>query len=124
MRLLLLSNSTPFGRGYLDHAIDALTRFLGDARRLAFVPFAARDREAYVEKVRARLVPAGFEVEGVPANGEGGRRVLDRAQAVFVGGGNTFRLLETLQRTGLLDDLRTRVIAGLPYVGASAGTNI
>jgi dipeptidase E len=43
---------------------------------------------------------------------------------VFVGGGNTFRLLDALQRTGLLVVLRARVLDGLPYMGASAGTNI
>src|SRR6185295_14640441 len=46
------------------------------------------------------------------------------AEAVSVGGGNTFRLLDTLQRSGLLGPLRLRVLAGMPYVGASAGTNI
>jgi dipeptidase E len=124
MRLLLLSNSTPFGRGYLDHAIDAIARFFGDARRLAFVPYALQDREAYLDKVRRRLGPSGFEVENVPADADTGRAALARAEGIFVGGGNTFRLLDTLQRTGLLEEIRARVTAGVPYMGASAGTNI
>src|SRR5262249_10516018 len=60
----------------------------------------------------------------VPADLEKARAVLDRAQGLFVGGGNTFRLLDTLQRTGLLEEIRARVTAGLPYMGARAGTNI
>ena len=58
---------------------------------------------------------------GLAADDDG---ALADADAVFVGGGNTFRLLRTLQRTGHLDALRARVRSGLPYMGASAGTNI
>jgi dipeptidase E len=50
--------------------------------------------------------------------------VLDEAEAVFVGGGNTFRLLARLQQAGLVETLRDRVAAGMRYMGASAGTNL
>jgi len=122
-RLLLLSNSTEHGQGYLDHAMPAIRDFLGAVRRLAFVPFALRDGEAYTAKVRARFEKEGIEVQGLRPEGSEAS-VLDGAEAVFVGGGNTFRLLDTLQRTGLLDTLRRRARAGAPYLGASAGTNI
>ena len=123
MRLLLLSNSTEHGQGYLDHAMPAIRELLAPVRRLVFVPFALRDREAYSARVRARFESEGIEVQGLePESSEA--RVLDGAEAVFVGGGNTFRLLDTLQRTGLLDALRRRARAGAPYLGASAGTNV
>jgi len=122
-RLLLLSNSTNHGAGYLDHAMEAVASFLGPARRLLFVPFALRDQEAYTQKARARLAEAGIEVAGLTADAAG-LRALAQAEAVFVGGGNTFRLLDRLQRSGLLDALRRRVLSGMPYLGASAGTNI
>lgn len=123
MRLLLLSNSTNHGERYLDHAMDAIRGLLGPVRRLCFVPFALHDTEGYTEKARARFAEAGVEVEGLTAD-EAGRERLLAAQAVFVGGGNTFRLLDRLQRSGLLDVLRDRVRGGMPYLGASAGTNI
>ena len=122
-RLLLLSNSTNHGAGYLDHAMDAVVSFLGPVRRLVFVPFALRDHEAYTQKARARLAAAGIEATGLRADAQGAR-ALGEAEAVFVGGGNTFRLLDRLQRTGLLDALRRRAAEGMPYMGASAGTNI
>ncbi len=122
MRLLLLSNSTNHGQGYLDHAMATLLRFL-PGRRLLFVPFALRDQEAYAGKVRARLAREGFAVDRLTADAAG-REALADAEAVFVGGGNTFRLLDTLQRAGFVDLLRARVRGGMPYVGASAGTNI
>jgi len=123
MRLFLLSNSTQHGQGYLDHAMPALRDFLGPVRKLVFVPFALRDREAYTAKVRARFEKEGIEVQGLRAESSEATAVA-AAEAVFVGGGNTFRLLDTLQRTGLLDAIRRQARAGAPYLGASAGTNI
>lgn len=123
MRLLLLSNSTNFGGGFLDHAWDAIRSFLGPARRLLFVPFAQHDRAAYAQKVRDRFAGAGIEVDALTPDAAGQVTLLG-AEAVFVGGGNTFRLLDTLRRSGLLGLLRERVRGGLAYIGASAGTNI
>jgi dipeptidase E len=123
MRLLLLSNSTEHGQGYLDHAMPAVLKILGPVPRLLFVPFALRDREAYTAKVRTRFAREGIEVRALKPEGSESA-VVDAAEAVFVGGGNTFRLLDTLQSTGLLEALRRRVRGGAPYLGASAGTNI
>lgn len=120
-RLLLLSNSTNHGEGFLDHAIERILAFLGPRRRLAFVPFALRDHEGYAAKVRDRFAPAGVEVEEV---GRGGSGAVESAEALFVGGGNTFRLLDQLQRRGLVGTIRERVDAGMPYLAASAGTNV
>jgi len=121
MELLLLSSSTIYGTGYLDHAMGAIREWLGPRKRLAFVPFALADQETYIAQVRACLEPEGLEVVGVP---RAGRAVLEEAEAVFVGGGNTFRLLRTLQDEDLLDPLRRGALAGRPYLGSSAGTNI
>ena len=122
-RLLLLSNSTNHGAGYLDHAMEAIGSFLGPVRRLCFVPFALRDHPGYTARARERFVVAGIDVRAVPADAAGAA-ALETAEAVFVGGGNTFRLLDRLQRSGLLEVLRRRAAAGMPYLGASAGTNI
>jgi dipeptidase E len=121
--LFLMSNSTNHGEGYLDHAMGAILDFFGPARRLVFVPFALKDQAAYTLKARTRLEREGFTITGLSADAQG-HADLEAAEGVFVGGGNTFRLLDQLQRSGLLEALRTRVLAGLPYMGASAGTNI
>jgi len=122
-RLLLLSNSTNFGAGYLDHAMGAIIEFLGGVRGIAFVPFALQDQARYAAKARARFANEGVALEAATPDAEG-RSLLASAEAVFVGGGNTFRLLAALQRSGLLPVLRARAQAGMPYLGASAGTNI
>lgn len=121
-RLLLLSNSTNFGSGYLDHAMEAVLRFLGPARRLAFVPFALQDQARYAARVRERFEREGIEV--VRVTEDAGLATLESAGAVFVGGGNTFRLLGRLRSSGVLDALRRLAARGVPYLGSSAGTNI
>jgi dipeptidase E len=122
-RLLLISNSTNHGEGYLDHVLREIDAFLGPARRLVFVPFALKDRAGYGAKVRDRLAAIGVEVATLTAD-EAGRRMAGETEAVFTGGGNTFRLLKTLQDSRLLPLLRERALAGIPYLGSSAGTNI
>jgi dipeptidase E len=122
-RLLLISNSTTHGQGYLDHVLAEMDAFLGPVRRLTFVPFALKDREAYGAKARERLAAIGVEVATLTAD-EAGKRLARGTEAFFTGGGNTFRLLKALQDSGLLPILRARVLAGVPYMGSSAGTNI
>lgn len=122
-RLLLLSNSTNHGERYLAHVADELLALLGDRHRVLFVPFALYDRAAYAAKFRNRLADWGREVDELAADGTG-RRQIETAEAVFVGGGNTFRLLKTLQEADLLAPLRARALSGMPYMGASAGINL
>ena len=114
VRLLLNSSSNVHGYGYLDHVEPELRRFLAGARRVAFVPFAAFDHDAYTTKVRDRLAKMDLEVVGFEE--------VERADAIFAGGGNTFRLLKKLYESGLFERVRERVRAGVPYVGSSAGS--
>src|SRR5216684_4467965 len=116
MRLLLISSSIVHGYGYLDQPEPEIRAFLGSGQRLAFVPFAAHDHDAYTTKMRERLALMSLEVVGIEE--------LDIADAIFVGGGNTFRLLKTLYERSLIDVIRARVRDGLPYIGSSAGTVI
>ncbi|MEU8482920.1 dipeptidase PepE [Streptomyces sp. NPDC048641] len=123
MNLLLLSNSTQYGRDYLAHALDTVTGFLPPKARLAFVPYALADHDTYTDRVRGALEGARIGVRGVH-EGDDPVAELAAADAVFIGGGNSFRLLSALYRTGLRDALIESVGAGLPYMGASAGTNM
>lgn len=123
MRLLLLSNSTGFGEGYLDHAMEEITGFLGGVRSVLFVPFALADHAAYTAKARSRFAREGIALEGL-AEGGAAAGAIARAESIFVGGGNTFRLLRTLQSSGALSAIAERARGGMPYLGASAGTNI
>jgi dipeptidase E len=122
-RLLLISNSTAYGSGYLDHCIDTIEAFLAGIDRLVFISYALTDSEGYTARARARLKEVGVEVTGVHETGDH-RGVVAGAEALFIGGGNTFRLLERMYAYGLLEPIRERVADGMPYMGASAGTNV
>lgn len=119
MKLLLISSSVVHGFGYLDHAEAEIRRLLAGRRRVAFVPFALHDRDAYTAKVRERFALMDFDVVQVRNAAD-----IESAEAIFVGGGNTFRLLKTLYELELLGVIRDRVRAGMPYMGSSAGTVI
>jgi dipeptidase E len=121
--LLLLSNSTLHGHGFLEHALDAIRELLADRRTVHFAPFALADHEGYTARVAAALEPLGVDVVGL-GGGADARRLLDEAEVLFVGGGNTFRLLKAFQQLDVLERVRRRVEDGtLAYMGSSAGTN-
>ena len=119
-RLLLISNSTLYGRGYLDHAEAEIRRLLGALRRVLFVPFALADRDAYAAKAEARFAAFGYEVTSIH-RARDPWQAIDDADALFVGGGNTFRLLKALYDHEIVALIRRRVARGLPYIGSSAG---
>lgn len=120
--LLLLSNSTAPGRGFLEHALEAIRETLDGRRRLLFIPFASSGPDAYTEVMRRALAPLAVTVESAREAELPG--AIEACEAVFVGGGNSFRLLRSLSRSDALDALRSAVAAGVPYLGASAGSNL
>ncbi|MDA3146953.1 dipeptidase PepE [Leucobacter sp. UCMA 4100] len=121
--LLLLSNSTNAGMGYLEHAWQAVLPALDGVTELVFVPYSLADHDAYTQKVREAFAPHGITVKGVHEDGDPVATVR-QAQAIFVGGGNTFRLLDRLKQERLIVELHNHVAAGKLYMGASAGTNV
>jgi dipeptidase E len=107
----------------------ALAAFLGERRRVGFVTAAnLHDESAYFERVRATLAPPPPEGAGLePVHLRWNDAPLDtlaRVDALFMGGGNTYALLARLVASGLLGAIRERVAAGMPYAGASAGSNV
>src|SRR5262245_36461583 len=107
-RILLISNSTLYGSGYLAHAEAEIRDFLGDASRGLFVPFALYEREAYAASGRERFAKMGYELSSAHDAADPVQAVAE-TDAIFVGGGNTFRLLKTLYDRQLLDPIRQRV---------------
>ncbi|HEV7397528.1 MAG TPA: dipeptidase PepE [Pyrinomonadaceae bacterium] len=122
-RVLLISNSTLYGSGYLDHAESEIRSFLGTVGRVLFVPFALYDRDQYAARVGERFEKMGYGLDSIHTAADA-QHAVNNAEAVFIGGGNTFRLLKALYDTNVLHAIRDRVLAGMPYIGSSAGSNV
>src|SRR5258708_23457783 len=120
-RLLLISSSTLHGQGYLDHVEAEIGDFLGVARRIVFLPYAVHDRQAYASRVRDRFRAMGCALTSLHEVSNP-RRAVEEADAIFMGGGNTFRLLKSLYDCNLLSTIRQAVEGGIPYIGSSAGS--
>ena len=121
--LLLLSNSTAPGN-------EGFWSTLARPSRRCWVTAAAccscrcQQRPGRLHRCHAPDTgPAGLEVTGVHQARDLTAAVAD-AQAVFGGGGNSFRLLRTLTTLGVLEPLRQAAQAGVPYLAASAGGNL
>jgi dipeptidase E len=122
--LLLLSSSTVHGSGFLAYAMEPIRAFLEDRQEIVFVPFASHDHDSYTRQVAATLGPLGLRVGGLHTAADPGAAIRS-AGAVFVGGGNTFRLLRDMDRQHLLEVIRDAVADGsVRYMGASAGSNL
>ena len=122
-RILLLSTSTVFGSGYLEYARAEVDDFLREVRRVLFVPFALHDHAAYTRKVRERFAALNREVDSLHEANDM-KQAVAKAEAIFIGGGNTFRLLKRLYDHDVIEAIRVRVGEGLPYMGSSAGSNV
>ena len=125
-RLLLLSNSTNVGMGYLEHAKSHIASYLGkDIKRIAFVPYAGVtiSWENYVKRVSDAFAEIGYEIYSLHLESDP-VEALGKADAVAVGGGNTFKLVHDLYKTGLMQAIPDMVKQGLPYIGWSAGSNV
>ncbi len=124
-RLLLLSNSRNYGGSFLDHAEDWIRAFLGDGvKRAVFVPYAlTRGLDDYMALVSERFGRLNIPISSVH-RAKHPVKEIEGADAIIVSGGNTFHLLKQLYDNGTLWAIRERVLAGVPYIGWSAGSNV
>jgi len=120
-RLLLISNSTVHGRGYLDHVESEIRDFVENRTRVLFVPYALHDRRAYSAQAEHRLHDLGCEFTSVH-DVSNASRAIERSEVIFIGGGNTFRLLDELYKNNLIEPIRRAVRRGTLYIGSSAGS--
>ncbi len=125
MNLLLISNSTNAGEEYLKYPIAEIAKTLKGVSEVVFIPYAAVtfSYDEYEAKVQARFNELGIKVKSIH-HALNKRNFLRNAEAIVIGGGNTFALLKRMQEEDLLDMIHRRVKAGVPYIGWSAGSNV
>mgnify|MGYP000883481890 FL=1 len=126
MRLLLISNSTLHGSGYLDHCALEITGFLGSVKSILFIPFARPSgisHDEYAAKARERYAAMGIELTSIHEETDMQKAVAE-AESIFIGGGNSFLLASQLHNYSLIETIAGRVRGGMPYIGTSAGSNV
>jgi dipeptidase E len=104
--------------------IEEIKRFLGRSiDRMLFIPYAVNDYEAYVAAMIKLGINAGYGFDSIHRFNDP-QEAVKKAQAIYIGGGNTFRLLNELYAKDLIPVIRKRIQSGSPYIGISAGANV
>ncbi|MBZ9611014.1 dipeptidase PepE [Rheinheimera maricola] len=125
MQLLLLSSSRANNSAYLAPYINWITQHLQGVDELLFIPYAGISitYDDYLATVQQALAPQGITVRSIHQFNDV-RQAVAQAQAIAVGGGNTFHLLYQLYQHDIVQLIKKRVTDGIPYIGWSAGSNI
>ena len=132
--LLLISNSTNAGEEYLGWPRPVIKEFLKEVgvKRVLFIPYAGvnlSDKglqasfDAYEARVKAVYAELGYELYSIHKE-DNPVKAVEEAEAIAVGGGNTFHLVYMMQEKGLMKVIRRRILEGLPFMGWSAGSNV
>ncbi len=125
-RILLMSSSRKDQLGYLEHATQQIHAVLNhEKRHVVFVPFAAVtfDFDTYEKLAGPVFEKLGYGFTSLHRSANP-RETIEQADAIAVGGGNTFALLSRMYGADLVDAIRAKVQAGTPYIGWSAGSNV
>ena len=126
MRLLLISNSTMPGEPYLSYPMPEIAKFLGSqSLKILFIPYAAVtfSFDEYEKKVKERFAELHHHVAGIHHTADPAKAVSE-AEAIVIGGGNTWQLVRMMNDNGLFPLIRNRILAGVPFIGWSAGSNV
>src|SRR5262245_46862658 len=111
-KLLLISNSVSFGKGYLDHCENEIIDFLQSVKNILFIPFASYDLDGYEKVVSERFKKMGFNIKSIHREKDF-KKAVENAEALFIGGGNTFRLLNSLYKSNLIGIIKEKIMAGM-----------
>lgn len=133
-KLLLISNSTMAGEEYLawpkHHIADFLNK--NKVKKVTFVPYAGvglseesldASYDAYESRVAGVFAQLGFELESVH-KAKNPVEMINNAESIAVGGGNTFHLVAEMHNTGVMQAIKEKAEQGTPYMGWSAGSNV
>ncbi|MDT0689448.1 dipeptidase PepE [Salegentibacter sp. F188] len=123
---ILASTSTLHGQDYLEYLLPEIKRLYKEASEVIFIPFARPggiSLNEYTQKAGDAFKMANIDLKGIHEF-ENPQEALKNAKGIFTGGGNTFILVSELYRRKLMQPLKDAIMAGTPYLGTSAGSNI
>jgi len=125
-KIIIASTSTVHGSDFLEYLLQDLIVFFKTVETILFIPYARPggiSHDDYTQKVREAFLKIDKKVSGIHEF-EDPENAVENAEAIFVGGGNTFVLVNQLYKNNLIDVLKKSVLAGTRYLGTSAGSNI
>ncbi len=114
------------GEPYLDYPKNEIKKFLGEKPVTAlFIPYAAVtfSYDTYCEKVEERFAEIGHHIVGIHTF-ENKIQAIHNAEAIVVGGGNTWQLVRMMHDLKLMNPIREKVFNQTPFIGWSAGANV
>jgi len=124
-KMLLASTSTIYGQKYLEYLQDEIKTLFSGCKKILFVPYARPSGISHLEYTeKAKGVFNILNLEIIDYTNEDLKESLEKCDGIFIGGGNTFLLLNKLYQFSLIDILKNKIDSGIPYLGTSAGTNI
>lgn len=124
--MIIASTSTLHGGGYLEYILPELELHFKDCSSIVFIPYARPggiSHEDYTKKVQETFSKINIAVKGIHEL-ENPVTAIQKAQGIFIGGGNTFLLVSQLYKNSIMTELSAAVKKGVPYFGSSAGSNI
>ena len=125
-KILIASTSTIHGSSFLDYLLSDLEEHFKDTTEVLFIPYARPggiSHEDYTKKAQGAFKKINKTLKGLHEF-TNAKEALNNAKGIFVGGGNTFVLVNQLYKNDLITTLQKVVLNGIPYLGTSAGSNI
>ena len=125
-KLLIASTTTLHGSGYIGYISEKLSALFKSTDTIIFIAYARPSgitMVAYTEIAQKAFDKIGKKIIGLHEF-KNPEKALKNAKGIFVGGGNSFVLLNELYKLNLMQALKSVIISGTPYLGTSAGSNL
>jgi len=124
--IIIASTSTLHNGEYLEYLLPELNVLFEKCSEILFIPYARPSgisHDDYTKKVAEAFTKISKTIKGIH-DFENPIEAIEKAQGIFIGGGNTFLLVSQLYKNNCIDALEKAVKNGTPYLGTSAGSNI
>jgi dipeptidase E len=107
--------------------MDEVAKHFSGLSKILFIPYARPggiSHEDYTKIVKKALAKINIDAVGIHELSDA-QREINEFKGIYIGGGNTFLLIQSLYSNGLIPILHDLVMnKGVRYMGSSAGTNV
>ena len=125
-KMILASTSTIYGSEYLEYLFPVIKNLFSNSKNILFIPYARPNglsHKSYTNIVKDTFEQLNLSVFGIDYSNNPIENI-NRCDGIFIGGGNSFLLLDSIQRYNLIKPITKKINSGTPLLGTSAGTNI